>query len=161
MEFCLYFSLRVEHSALCPPSFQCLSWHVFPQYLTALHRLHELSLTRSLSPEMPQLAQASRAAAGGCFCGGGARRPSLSQPSTRETAAIAFSSPWAAARRNHFRDLGRSFARRGARAGAVIKPAHLFAAPLLLLPEAARQLICLVHDAQALPGAPLRLEGPP
>ena len=49
-------------------------------------------------------------------------------------------------------------ARRGARAGTVVKPAHLPVA--LLLPEA-RQLICLVHEAQALPGSPFRLDGPP
>jgi hypothetical protein len=85
------FSLGVELSALCPPSFRCLSWHVFPQYLTALHRLHELSLTRPLSPEMPQLAQASRAAAGECFCGAGVRRPSMCQHLARETATIALS----------------------------------------------------------------------
>ena len=37
----------------------------------------------------------------------------------------------------------------------MVKPAQLSAA--LLLPKA-RQLICLVHEAQALPGAPLRLD---
>ena len=62
--------MRVGQIFLCPPSFQCFSWHAFPQYLTALYRLHELSLTPTLLPKMPQLAQASGAKAGRCLAGG-------------------------------------------------------------------------------------------